>query len=111
MPMKDKAVLYKGMTEKQLQEAYNLLPTIPNARDWLQENRQRAHNIKNKLSPICNISYGKEAIQKLDIYAPKSCKNAPVLIDIHGGGWSQGSKNASSISAGLFWQEYYLGSH
>jgi acetyl esterase/lipase len=39
-----------------------------------------------------DISYGKADLQKLDLYAPKSVKNAPVLLFVHGGEWSRGSK-------------------
>jgi acetyl esterase/lipase len=44
-----------------------------------------------------NIQYAKREnsatnLTSLDIYAPKSAKNAPVMVMIHGGGWSGGDK-------------------
>lgn len=92
-------IVYKGMTAHQLAELYDDTISIPDLHMILQKNRELAKSIKEKLNPIHDIAYGSEAIQKLDIYAPKHANNSPVLIDIHGGGWVAGSKNARSIPA------------
>lgn len=93
------SIVYKGMTVNQLTEAYDDYATIPNLGVLLQENRERALTVKARLNPIHDRVYGPEDIQKLDIYAPKNAKNAPVIISIHGGGWTMGSKNACAIPA------------
>ena len=36
-------------------------------------------------------------LNKLDIYAPKDAKNAPVMIMIHGGGWQMGDKSNRAV--------------
>jgi arylformamidase len=92
-------IIYKGMTATQLTEAYDDYRTIPDFDLLLQQNRERAQAIKARLNPIQNLPYGSEPIQKLDIYAPDNAKNVPVLISIHGGGWTMGSKNPWAISA------------
>jgi arylformamidase len=92
-------IVYKGMTVNQLTDAYDDYKAIPNLDALLQENRERAQIVKARLSPIQDIAYGTEAIQKLDIYAPKNAKKMPVLISIHGGGWTMGSKNPWAIPA------------
>lgn len=93
------SIVYKGMTVNQLTEAYDDYATIPNLGVLLQENRERALTVKARLNPIQDIAYGPEDIQKLDIYAPKNAKNAPVIIGIHGGAWTRGSKNSCAIPA------------
>jgi len=101
--------IYKGMTASQIAELYDDTITIPNFYTLLQENRELAKNIKDKLTPIHDVPYGNEEIQKLDLYVPKHAKNLPVLIDIHGGGWTAGSKEVRSIPAeaimsqGIIW--------
>lgn len=41
-----------------------------------------------------DLAYGSDPLQKLDIYAPRGQKALkPVLIFIHGGAWTKGSKN------------------
>ncbi len=93
------AIVYKGMTESQLTEAYDDCKAIPNFNLLLKDNRERAQIVKAQLNPICDVAYGAEAIQKLDIYAPQNAKKLPVLISFHGGGWTMGSKNPWAISA------------
>ena len=39
-----------------------------------------------------DVTYGQVERQKLDIYAPDSAKNAPVIVHVHGGGWRIGNK-------------------
>lgn len=41
---------------------------------------------------LSDISYGKDADQTLDVYAPIDVKNAPVIFMVHGGAWSGGDK-------------------
>ncbi len=92
-------IVYRGMTVNQLNVAYDDCIAIPNFLGLLKENRERAESVKARLNPIQNISYGTEIIQKLDIYAPKNTEKMPVLISIHGGGWTMGSKNPWAIPA------------
>jgi acetyl esterase/lipase len=41
-----------------------------------------------------DISYGPEAYQKLDIYAPPDgAQNLPIIVFFYGGRWAEGSKN------------------
>lgn len=92
-------IVYKGMTVNQLTEAYDNYKAIPNLDVLLQENRERAQTVKTRLNPIQDVAYGSESIQKLDIYAPKNLKKMPVIMSIHGGGWTMGSKNPWAIPA------------
>ncbi len=92
-------IVYKGMTAEQLAEAYNVFLTIVDPLGWLQTNRVRAQQVEAELKPLKDLAYGEAPIQKLDIYAPADAKNAPVLIDIHGGGWTAGSKNPRALEA------------
>ncbi len=92
-------IVYKGMTASQLTEAYDDYKAVPNLDALLKENRERAQTIKTRLNPISDVAYGSEGIQKLDIYAQKNLKQMPVIISLHGGGWTMGSKNPWAISA------------
>ncbi len=100
---------YKGMTAKQLVDAYDVYLVIPDAEELLRANRERAQQVEAHLKPIKDVAYGGESVQKLDIYAPKAAKSVPVIVDIHGGGWASGTKNPSALqasavmSAGAIW--------
>jgi acetyl esterase/lipase len=39
-----------------------------------------------------DIAYGKDAQQRLDVYAPAQAKNNPVVIFWHGGSWTSGGR-------------------
>ncbi|HTU90008.1 MAG TPA: alpha/beta hydrolase [Gemmataceae bacterium] len=39
-----------------------------------------------------DVAYGKDEKQRLDLYAPKGVKQAPVVIFVHGGEWTRGDK-------------------
>jgi acetyl esterase/lipase len=44
---------------------------------------------------ILNVSYGKDSLQKMDVYLPanRSIHKTPSLVLIHGGSWNGGSKS------------------
>lgn len=46
--------------------------------------------------------------QMLDIYAPASGKNHPVIVWIHGGGWQRGDKKGTAKQGPLFAKEGYV---
>ncbi len=39
-----------------------------------------------------DLPYGKDEKQRLDLYAPKGIKQAPVVVFVHGGEWTKGNK-------------------
>lgn len=42
---------------------------------------------------VADVPYGPDERQKLDVYAPKGVKDAPVLVFVHGGSWRDGDKS------------------
>lgn len=71
-------------------------------------------NLLNTITPsgaftrMKDISYGDHARQVLDIYKPDTAKpNAPVLVYVHGGSWSEGSKDIYKFVADSFTSEGY----
>lgn len=49
-----------------------------------------------------DVAYGQHDLQKLDVYAPRDVKNAPVMVYVHGGGWRRGDKRMTGLKAGYF---------
>ena len=41
-----------------------------------------------------DLAYGEHPAQRLDLYLPENAAKAPVMVYIHGGGWSKGDKKA-----------------
>lgn len=102
-------VVYQGYTRDELIAGYNVHGSVPDLGAFMKEGEELAAGAKQAHPGTYDISYGDTDIQKLDIYAPDGAANAPVLIDIHGGGWIQGSKNSRSVnteaitSKGVLW--------
>ena len=46
---------------------------------------------------LADVPYGKDDKQRLDVYAPKGVKHAPVVVFVHGGEWTRGDKSAVSF--------------
>ncbi|HLO38200.1 MAG TPA: alpha/beta hydrolase, partial [Lacibacter sp.] len=48
----------------------------------------------NAAKTMLNVKYGADAKQAMDVYLPsgRSTTSTPVLILIHGGGWTEGSR-------------------
>ncbi len=96
--MTDAEIVYEGYTAAGLAESLNPEVTIDDLPAYQQENGALSAAARERLPGTCNIAYGAEEAQKLDIFAPAGSGN-PVLIDIHGGGWRGGSKDGRSLVA------------
>ena len=46
---------------------------------------------------VRDIAYGAHPRQKLDVYLTKEAKNAPMIVMMHGGGWTTGDKTGALI--------------
>ena len=58
--------------------------------------------VSRKTKPTeANVPYGKHPKQVVDFYKAESKEPTPVLLNIHGGGWSGGSKDSISPDAYL----------
>jgi arylformamidase len=57
-----------------------------------QKMNDRSGKAANDAIGAKEYSYGNDALQSLDYWAPQST-NAPLVIFVHGGGWKRGDKN------------------
>ena len=57
---------------------------------------QEAVLAKNTLV-LADKAFGSDEKHRLDVYAPKGAKGAPIVIFIHGGEWTKGDKSAVSF--------------
>jgi acetyl esterase/lipase len=67
-------------------------------------------NLKESGSKQLNIKYGTSKNQALDLYSPKvqNGKKMPVIIYVHGGGWSGGSKSNVGVKPAFFVNKGYV---
>jgi arylformamidase len=43
-----------------------------------------------------DLPYGKDKLQRLDVYAPRDAKDAPIVVFFHRGEWSKGDKSEAA---------------
>jgi triacylglycerol lipase len=48
----------------------------------------------NGIKLTADLSYGSDPLQKIDIYQPLKTRRAPIVVFVHGGGFSGGDKNS-----------------
>lgn len=46
-----------------------------------------------------DVAYGRHPLQHFDVYAPRDARHAPVIVLVHGGGWTRGDKASGSLIA------------
>jgi arylformamidase len=105
--------VYQGYTADELVVQVDAGSNVPAAEFDAIQQRNGADTAKTRTKIPCriDIAYGPDELQKLDVYYPgeKGGGGYPVLLDIHGGGWRQGSKNGRGYPAdtlvpkGLVW--------
>lgn len=44
-----------------------------------------------------DVPYGPDPAQRFDLYAPPDATDAPLILMVHGGGWTRGDKNMSRV--------------
>ena len=105
---KNKSIVYMGYTATDLAIQLDVAKTIKDLPAYQQESAEMSHKVVTNLDCFKDVQYGNDEPQKLDIF-PAAVDRAPILVDIHGGGWRSGSKNirsfpASSVTkAGVMW--------
>ncbi|MEE2760213.1 MAG: alpha/beta hydrolase [Pseudomonadota bacterium] len=92
-------IVYQTYTAEQLSAQMAVHSTVENLAGYMAESAALANAAMDEVSGQFNISYGEADIQKLDIFIPDGVRGAPVLIDVHGGGWTQGTKETRSLPA------------
>ena len=48
---------------------------------------------------VRDVAYGSDPRQRFDVYAPAQAHDAPVILMVHGGGWSRGDKAMPNVVA------------
>lgn len=94
-------IVYKGWTYKQLSEQIDQGPYITNFHKSVQEFYADSMKIRAQFPPK-TYSYGTGEHEKLDVFAPANAKGLPIMIWIHGGAWTSGSKNDYAAAAPNF---------
>lgn len=80
--------VWLDMDQRELDDAYDQSKYAPNFQQVLKRYASNSAVTRSRIGEPRRESYGPTAIEKLEIYSPKSA-NAPIHIHIHGGAWRQ----------------------
>ncbi|MGN8084020.1 MULTISPECIES: alpha/beta hydrolase [Variovorax] len=79
-------VVWRGLTQKQLDQAFDQLAYAPNSQQVLHRYRSRSDDVAGRLVAPQRLQYGASASEFVNIYRT-SRPNAPVHVFVHGGAW------------------------
>ncbi|WP_424627843.1 alpha/beta hydrolase [Bradyrhizobium sp. SYSU BS000235] len=80
--------VWLDMDQRELDDAYNQSKYAPNLQQLLKRYASNSIAMRDRIGKPQVEKYGPTAIERLEIYSPKS-SNAPIHIFIHGGAWRQ----------------------
>ncbi|WP_233831231.1 alpha/beta hydrolase [Paraburkholderia sp. ZP32-5] len=79
-------IVWSGMTQAELDKAYNQTAYAPNESQLIARYRERSDDALKRLGQPQRASYGATPIEGMNIFRTRA-KNAPVHVFIHGGAW------------------------
>lgn len=95
-------IVFNGWTAQQLSDQVNQTSYLPSDfRKFLEDFSANSARSRSQFPPK-TFSYGTSSGEKLDVFAPSNAKDLPVMIFIHGGAWTFGSKDDYSAAAPTF---------
>jgi arylformamidase len=91
-------IVYRGMTQAELDSAYDNQRHVPDAAEWIAEYGRRSRAARARLAPVGPLAYGPGARQAVDLYLPARLP-APVHVFLHGGAWRALSREEAAWHA------------
>ncbi len=92
------ALIWNGMTQAQLDAAYNNMAAVADSGTRLADWTDRSARLRTRLGDELDISYGPRPRNRFDIFRCGR-PSAPLVVFIHGGWWQRNSKEVFSCIA------------
>jgi len=90
--------VYKGMTQRQLDWAYDQANHAPNRVQVLEQIAHKSALSRQLLPEPLRLSYGREPIEMLDWYVSEKA-HSPLVFFVHGGAWKSGTAQNNALQA------------
>jgi arylformamidase len=98
--IKDKVFL--DYTQEELDWQYDHSKRFPDTSIFQKERGNASKAAQKKVKGLLNVPYGYDKREVLDIFPAENTEKAPVIIFMHGGAWTRGSKEGYSFPAAEF---------
>ena len=90
--------VYKGMTQGQLDWAYDQANHAPNRVQVLAQIAHKSALSRQRIPEPLRLSYGREPVERLDWYVSEKA-HAPLVFFVHGGAWKSGTAQTNALQA------------
>ncbi|MFL2668378.1 MAG: alpha/beta hydrolase, partial [Alphaproteobacteria bacterium] len=98
--IKDKVFL--DYTQEELNWQYDHSKRFPDTSIFQKERGDASVAAQKKVKGLLNVPYGDDKREVLDIFPAENTEKAPVIVFMHGGAWTRGSKEGYSFPAAEF---------
>ena len=98
--IKDKVFL--DYTQEELDWQYDHSKRFPDTSIFQKERGNASIAAQKKVKGLLNVPYGDDKREVLDIFPAENTEKAPVIVFMHGGAWTRGSKEGYSFPAAEF---------
>ena len=98
--IKDKVFL--NYTQEELDWQYDHSKRFSDTSIFQKERGDASVDAQKKVKGLLNVPYGDDKREVLDIFPAENTEKAPVIVFMHGGAWTRGSKEGYSFPAAEF---------
>ena len=98
--IKDK--IFLDYTQEELDWQYDHSKRFPDTSIFQKERGDASVAAQKKVKGLLNVPYGDDKREVLDIFPAENTEKAPVIVFMHGGAWTRGSKEGYSFPAAEF---------
>ena len=94
--------VFLDYTQEELDWQYDHSKRFPDTGLFQKERGDASAAAQKKVKGLLNVPYGDDPREVVDIFPVEETENAPVIIFMHGGAWTRGSKEGYSFPATEF---------
>ena len=94
--------VFLDYTQEELDWQYNHSKRFPDTGIFNTERVDASAAAQAKVTGLLNVPYGDDEREVMDIFPAEGTDNAPVIVFMHGGAWTRGSKEGYSFPAAEF---------
>jgi len=96
------AKVYLDYTQEELDWQYDHSKRFPDTGAFNKERAEMSKRARAKIGGQLDVPYGPGESERLDIFPAEGAGPSPIVVFLHGGAWTRGSKNGYSFPAETF---------